>query len=101
MFPNQIQTIRPKFLVMLGRHSASYILSQVGINVHGITAIHGKVYNIHLFNLPVVAIPMFHPAAMLYNPKYKSFLEKDFDILKSEIKKTSHPRSRGLDSWIS
>jgi len=96
----QIQTIRPKFLVMLGRHSAIYILSQAGIKVQGITAIHGRVYNIHPFNVPVMAIPMFHPAAMLYNPKYKTFLERDFDVLKSEIKKLTHPDSHGLDTWI-
>jgi uracil-DNA glycosylase family 4 len=97
----QIKTIRPKFLVMLGRHSAAYILSQSGIKVQGITAIHGRVYNIHPFNFPVIAIPMFHPAAMLYNPKYRTFLERDFGILKAEIKKLTDSRSHGLDMWIS
>lgn len=83
----QVRVIRPRFLVMLGRHSAAYVLSRAGIGVEGITRIHGKVYKISPFGFPVVAIPMFHPAAALYNAKYKDFLEEDFEVLKSQLEK--------------
>ncbi len=83
----QIQAVQPKLLVMLGKHSAVHVLSRIGIRVAGITQIHGKVYEISPFGFPVVAIPTFHPAAALYNSRYKHLLEKDFKKLKSEFKK--------------
>lgn len=83
----QVQVIRPRFLVMLGRHSATFVLSKAGIEIGGITKVHGKLYKISPFSFPVVAIPMFHPAATLYNIKYKDLLEEDFRVLKSELEK--------------
>lgn len=85
----QVEVIKPRVLVMLGRHSARYVLSKAGIEVQGITKIHGKVYRIDPFGFSVVAIPMFHPAAALYNIKYKGLLERDFDLLSSELQKAA------------
>ena len=85
----QVQIIRPKFLVMLGRHSARFVLSKAGIEVGGVTKVHGRVYEISPFSFPVAAIPVFHPGAALYNIKYKDLLEEDFGILKYEIEKHS------------
>ncbi len=86
----QVQVIRPTFLVMLGRHSSAHILSKVGIEVKGITRVHGKVYEISPFGFPAFAVPMFHPAAALYKVKYKSMLESDFEVLRSELKKHAY-----------
>lgn len=83
----QARVIRPGFLVMLGRHSASYVLSRVGMDVKGITQIHGQVCEIAPFGLPVLALPMLHPAAALYQAKYKELLEDDFAVLKSRLGK--------------
>jgi DNA polymerase len=83
----QVEVVRPRFLVMLGRHSAAYVLSRVGIEVGGITRVHGKVYEISPFGFRVIAIPMFHPAAALYNVKYKGLLEEDFEVLRSVLEK--------------
>ena len=86
----QIALIQPKIIVTLGRHSTAYILSKAGLEAkasEGITQLHGKVIQTEFLNLPVSVIPMFHPAAALYNLKYKDALEKDFDLLKNELKK--------------
>lgn len=83
----QVETIQPKFLAMLGRHSAAFVLSRVGIEMSGITKIHGKVYEISPFGFPFIAIPMLHPAAALYNIKYEDLLEEDFKILRSALEK--------------
>lgn len=83
----QIQIVRPKFLVMLGRHSTAYFLSNAGIEVLGITKIHGKICEINLSGFSIVAIPMVHPAAALYNRKYRSFLKGDFMVLRSELER--------------
>jgi uracil-DNA glycosylase family 4 len=83
----QVGVIRPKFLVMLGRHSASYVLSEVGMDVKGITQIHGEICEVAPFGFPVLALPMLHPAAALYQAKYKELLENDFAVLKSRLGK--------------
>jgi len=82
----QIRIIRPRIIVTLGRHSTAYVLSQAGYKeTLGITRLHGKVYSVRLFGLSVSVLPMFHPAAVLHNPRYKDALEHDFQILKSLI----------------
>jgi len=86
----QIALIQPKIIVTLGRHSTAYILSKAGLEIkasEGITQLHGKVIQTQFLNLPVSVIPMFHPAAVLHNPKYRDALAKDFDLLKNELKK--------------
>jgi len=86
----QIALIQPKIIVTLGRHSTFYMLSKAGLEIktrEGITQLHGKVIQTKLLNLPVSVIPMFHPAAVLHNPKYREALESDFKLLKNELKK--------------
>lgn len=86
----QIAFIQPKIIVTLGRHSTAYILSKARLEtkiIEGITQLHGKVIQTQFLNLPVSVIPMFHPAAVLHNPKYREALESDFDLLKNELKK--------------
>jgi len=86
----QIALIQPKIIVTLGRHSTAYILSKAGLEaktIEGITQLHGKVFQAKFLNMPVTVIPMFHPAAVLHNPKYRDALERDFERLKNELKK--------------
>jgi len=86
----QIRLIQPKILVTLGRHSTAYILSKAGFETkrtEGITQLRGKVIQTHFLNLSVSVIPMFHPAAVLHNPRYREALESDFQLLKKELKK--------------
>jgi uracil-DNA glycosylase family 4 len=86
----QIALIQPKIIVTLGRHSTAYIFSKAGLEaktIEGITQLHGKVIQTQFLNLPVSVIPMFHPAATLYNLRYREALENDFNVLKNELKK--------------
>jgi len=86
----QIALIKPKIIVTLGRHSTAYVLSKAGLETktaEGISQIHGKVVQTKFLNLPVSVIPMFHPAAVLHNPRYREALESDFELLKKELKK--------------
>ncbi|MCD6528785.1 uracil-DNA glycosylase [Candidatus Bathyarchaeota archaeon] len=82
----QIRIIQPKIIVTLGRHSTGYIFSKVGLNFHGITGVRGRVYSKSLFGMPVQILPMFHPAAALYNPNYKAALIEDFKRLKDLLR---------------
>ena len=84
----QIQIIEPKLIVTLGRHSTSYILSKAGFKeVGSITKLRGKIYEVNILGLRFYVMPTYHPAAALYNAKYRSDLENDFQLLKLELEK--------------
>jgi len=83
----QIRIIEPRFIVTLGRHAASYILPKGGFETGSITKIHGRVYEANLLGFKVFIIPMCHPAAALYNAKYKDELNRDFQLLKLELER--------------
>jgi len=83
----QIKIIKPKIIVALGRHSTSYILSRCGLEATGITKLHGRKYEVELLGFKVLLIPMYHPAAVLYNPKYRNALERDFQLLRRELER--------------
>ncbi len=44
-------------------------------------------YEVNILGLRVSVMPMYHPAAALYNAKYGSNLESDFQLLKLELEK--------------
>jgi DNA polymerase len=68
----QIELLRPKIIVTLGRHSMSRYFPRASISrIHGQTKRLGG----------ITYIPMFHPAAALHQPKYRSLIEEDFQKL--------------------
>jgi len=83
----QLQLVKPRFIVTLGRHSTSHILSKIGYEISGITAVRGRIFEAELLGLNVRIIPMFHPAAAIYDAKLKDYLEKDLRVLKNELEK--------------
>ncbi|MDH5623747.1 MAG: hypothetical protein OEY39_04700, partial [Candidatus Bathyarchaeota archaeon] len=46
-----------------------------------------RVYESNLLGFEVFIVPMYHPAAALYNAKYRDELDKDFQLLKLELKR--------------
>lgn len=78
----QINVIKPKFVVTLGRHALQRMLEWDGSFVPPleIDKLHGKpIKSRHGF----VIFPMYHPAAILYNRKLKNIVEADFKKLSS------------------
>ncbi len=85
---NQISLIQPEIIATLGRHSTAYILSQAGFEkVESITKFRGKIYDVSFLGLSVSVVPMYHPASVLHNPRYRDDLEGDFRLLKVELQK--------------
>jgi len=84
---HQIRIVRPKFIATLGRHATSYVLVKSGFETGSITKIHGRVYESNLLGFEVLIVPMYHPAAALYNAKYRDELHKDFQRLKLELER--------------
>ncbi len=85
----QIEIIRPRLIVCLGRHSAREILKLAGYReseVHQISKIRGKVFRVKILGLDIRVVPTYHPAAALYNPRLREYIREDlrkaFELLK-------------------
>lgn len=65
----QIDIIQPRIIIFLGRHSMNVFLPELKIG-----EAHGKVYE----RSDKVFLPLYHPAAALYNGKLRKTLLEDF-----------------------
>jgi DNA polymerase len=74
----QLKVINPKLVVTLGRHSMEYFLPS-----QRISQIHGQPKR----NGDLVVMPLFHPAAALYNGGMRQTLVDDFMKLPIVLKK--------------
>ena len=74
----QIEVIKPKLLVFLGRHSMNVFLPGLKIS-----EVHGRLQN----KSGVAMLPLYHPAAALYNGSMRSIVKEDFSRI-PEILKT-------------
>lgn len=80
----QIAIIRPKVIATLGRHSGQAFVSGLHISVdHG----HPKRIKVIIDGAPqsIVILPLYHPAAALYNGGLRETLLEDFNIVKTII----------------
>jgi uracil-DNA glycosylase family 4 len=74
----QLDIIQPKLIVTLGRHSMDVLLPGLKISqVHG----QPKRYRDHVY------LPLFHPAAALYNGGMRQTLIDDFALIPVILKK--------------
>ena len=74
----QIMAIKPKIIVTLGNFASSYVLEKFGFQAERIGKIHGKIFQIKNLLFDTRIIPLYHPAAAVYNPNMKDVLMKDF-----------------------
>ena len=78
----QLQIIQPKVVVTLGRHSMEYFLPGMFIS-----QIHGQPKRIKFGDSTIVVVPLYHPAAALYNGGLRQTLIDDFTRMPEIIKK--------------
>ncbi len=84
----QLKVIDPQIVVTLGRHSMEYFLPGLKIS-----AVHGEPKRVTFGDKKLVVVPLFHPAAALYNGSMRETLIEDFnqlpkiiDLIKQERK---------------
>ncbi len=68
----QIELIEPDVIATLGNHATETLIGKTGMK-----KIHGKIFEYH----GVEMIPMYHPAAGLYNPGLKDTMKEDIQRL--------------------
>ena len=80
----QIDVIRPKVIATLGRFSMEYIMRKfgLGLELESISRAHGKLYEADAEFGKLKILPLYHPAAAIYNQFLKETLKKDFHVLK-------------------
>ncbi len=83
----QIEIIQPKVIATLGRYSMQYIMQKLGLasQLEPISKAHGKSYEATTSYGTVTVIPLYHPAAAIYNQLLKGTLKTDFEIIKKYI----------------
>ncbi len=86
---SQLEVIQPKVLVTLGRHGLNCFLPDLQIS-----QVHGQPKRVKLAlkeksddSLQVVILPLFHPAAALYNGDMRQTLIDDFALIPAIIEK--------------
>jgi uracil-DNA glycosylase len=75
----QIEIIKPKVVAALGRFSMQYIMNRYGLEfeLDSISKLHGKIFNTKDFKF----VPLYHPAAAIYNQHLLDTLREDFKVL--------------------
>ncbi len=85
----QIKEMKPKVICSLGNYATKFFLSGCNPNnmdkQPGITHVHGKLKTIQIDDMAVTLIPLFHPAAIIYNQNLIKEWEEDMEIVKKEV----------------
>lgn len=86
----QIKDMQPKVVCSLGNYATKFFLSLGDVDLMkdqpGITQVHGKAQEIEIDGLKIKLIPLFHPAAIIYNrTKLTPLWEEDMIKVKEEI----------------
>lgn len=85
----QIAIIEPKIVATLGNYATHFILEQFGVpdSRLGISQLRGKKFTVQdpLNQKPCTIIPLYHPAAAIYNSQLLDDLKSDFRIIGEQL----------------
>ena len=99
----QIRIINPRYVCTLGNYATKFLLARFDVAAMakqpGITAVHGKPIEVAIDHLRCTLFPLYHPAAILYNPKLRSELEQDFRTLGDLLKTKPKEQDGDLGHW--
>jgi len=87
----QIREIRPRIVCSLGNYATKFFLAKGKVEdmgkMPGITEVHGRVLDVEIEGLKIRLIPLFHPAAIIYNrTKLTPLWEEDMEIVKDFLR---------------
>lgn len=82
----QIDIIQPKVIATLGRFSMNYIIQKFDPLFNTpISKAHGQEIKVQASYGEITVLPLYHPAAAIYNQHLKSTLQEDFQHLKKYL----------------
>ncbi len=85
----QIKEMKPKVVCSLGNYATKFFLALGDVDgmkkQPGITSVHGKAREIEIEGVGFNLIPLFHPAAIIYNRKIEPLWIEDMEIVKKVI----------------
>ena len=86
----QIKDMKPKVVCSLGNYATKFFLASGDVDLMkeqpGITQVHGNVREVEMDSLKFKLIPLFHPAAIIYNrTKLTPLWEADMGVVKREV----------------
>ena len=85
----QIEEIKPKVVCSLGNYATKFFLAQGDVdkmqNQPGITQVHGKPLQTEISGIKIKLIPLFPPAAIIYNRALLDAWKSDIEIVKHEL----------------
>ncbi len=86
----QIREMKPEVICSLGNYATKFFFAGGVVDKMddqpGITKVHGKPFDIVFEDLNVKLVPLFHPAAIIYNRNLIGDWEKDMDVVKQVTK---------------
>jgi uracil-DNA glycosylase len=85
----QIEIIQPDLILVLGRHALARLLPGAG----GITQLHGR----RVVRGERTFVPLYHPAAALYNTALMTTLEQDMQRVRSYLGEAEEARRRDAE----
>lgn len=77
----QLGVIQPKLVVTLGRHSMEPFVPKAQIG-----EVHGQVQQVDVSGQSLLVLPLYHPAAAMYNGSLRDTLFEDFENILRIIK---------------
>lgn len=81
----QISILEPKVIVPLGNYATKLVLSSFNVEemkkIKGVSELHATLHTIFIDSKRFNVFPIFHPSAMMYNPKLRKVFREDFKLL--------------------
>lgn len=100
----QVKNLKPKLIVCLGRHAAKHLFKKAGLEYKSMAKMRGVFYEVKVYGVKTFLTATYHPAAALYKPQIREYLEKDFKLLskrvKSLLKNGSTTKTLTLDHFL-
>lgn len=88
----QIKEMKPLVICSLGNHATKFFLAGGDVSKmadqEGITKVHGVPRTMTFEGLSIRLVPLFHPAAIIYNQSLLTAWEKDMEVVKAEVART-------------
>jgi DNA polymerase len=75
----QLSVLKPLIIVPMGNSALQYLFKKYKLGKAVIGDVHGSIFNIETSWGPVKIVPLYHPAAAIYNREL-------FDVLKTDMK---------------